>query len=94
MPEANNGVTAARWNTNPVHSVGFFDRTRSRRLSELLAAAAEYFQSREESGEEYLIHDVRYRTGRDGVRILEVDVMEGPFQRYDVEPAGAGEANA
>ncbi|MFF8329227.1 hypothetical protein [Rhodococcus qingshengii] len=94
MPEQSNGVTAARWNTNPVHSVGFFDRSSNRRFSELLSAAAEYFQDREDSGEEYLIRDVRYRKGLDGVPILEVDVLEGPFRRYDGEPTAVGEADA
>jgi hypothetical protein len=82
-------VTAARWNTNPCHNVGFFDRDKRRPFSELLAAASEYFAAKESNPSEppYLIRDVRYRIGRDGVPILEVDVLEMPQEDVDTKPA-------
>ncbi|MFI9206266.1 hypothetical protein [Streptomyces sp. NPDC053048] len=76
MSKQSNGVTAARWNTTAVHSVGFLDREKRHPFSELLAAASEYFAEQEASGELYRVKDVRYRIGGGGVPILEVDVVE------------------
>lgn len=77
MSQARNGVTTARWNTKATHNVGFFDRGQARPFSEILRAAAEYFEALEaDPSAHFYIDDVRYRMGRDGVNIFEVQVLE------------------